>query len=151
MSAPYTGRCVCDAVHYRVNGEPLTLYACHCTDCQKRTGAAFNLALWVKLRDLEVTKGETTTQELLTPKGTLNTLKACGKCGVRLWSERAQAGTAIVRAGTLDDTKWLEPVAHMWTRSKQPWVKIPEGAKQFEGQPGDFKEMFALWQQREKR
>ena len=36
MPLPYTGRCICDAIHYRLTEEPLTLYACHCTDCQKR-------------------------------------------------------------------------------------------------------------------
>jgi hypothetical protein len=32
-----------------------------------------------------------------------------------------------VRGGTLDDTSWLRPTKHIWTRRKQPWVKLPEG------------------------
>jgi hypothetical protein len=40
-----------------------------------------------------------------------------------------------VRGGTLDDTSWLKPTAHFWTRSKQPWVVLPEGAQVFETQP----------------
>lgn len=39
--APYSGGCLCGALRYRVTAEPLTLYACHCTDCQRRTGTAF--------------------------------------------------------------------------------------------------------------
>src|SRR5205085_12002866 len=37
--------------------------------------------------------------------------------------------------GTLDDTSWLRPTAHIWTRSKQPWLPIPEGDRKFETQP----------------
>ena len=40
MAPPYTGRCFCEAVKYRITDEPLTFYACHCTDCQKRSGSA---------------------------------------------------------------------------------------------------------------
>jgi hypothetical protein len=32
-----------------------------------------------------------------------------------------------VRAGSLDDTSWLRPTRHLWTRSKQPWVTFAEG------------------------
>jgi hypothetical protein len=41
----------------------------------------------------------------------------------------------ISRAGTLDDTSWLRPTAHFWTRSKQPWITLPEGDQIFETQP----------------
>jgi integrase len=32
-----------------------------------------------------------------------------------------------VRAGTLDDTSWLRPTVHIWARSKQPWITLPDG------------------------
>ena len=31
-----------------------------------------------------------------------------------------------VKAGSLDDTSWLRPVGHIWTRSRQPWVDISD-------------------------
>ena len=43
--------------------------------------------------------------------------------------------TRIVRGCTLDDTSWLMPTAHYWTRNKQPWVILPEGAEIYETQP----------------
>jgi hypothetical protein len=39
----------------------------------------------------------------------------------------------VVRGGTLDDTSWLRPTTHFWTRSAQPWVGL-EG-EQYETQP----------------
>lgn len=35
--------------------------------------------------------------------------------------------TRIVRGSTLDDTSWLNPTIHLYTRTKQPWVILPEG------------------------
>jgi hypothetical protein len=43
--------------------------------------------------------------------------------------------TRIVRAGTLDDTSWVRPTTHFWTRSKQPWLVLPEGDVIYETQP----------------
>jgi hypothetical protein len=40
-----------------------------------------------------------------------------------------------VRAGTLDDTSWLRPTRHSWTRTKQPWITLPERDQIFEAQP----------------
>jgi hypothetical protein len=48
------------------------------------------------------------------------------------------ASAVRVRAGTLDDTSWLQPTVHFWTRSKQRWITLPEGDQSFETQPADL-------------
>jgi hypothetical protein len=48
------------------------------------------------------------------------------------------ASAVRVRAGTLDDTSWLRPTVHFWTRIKQPWVALPKGDQSFETQPADL-------------
>ena len=40
-----------------------------------------------------------------------------------------------IKPGTLDDTSWLIPTIHFWTRSAQSWVRIPEGVTRYETQP----------------
>jgi hypothetical protein len=37
-----------------------------------------------------------------------------------------------VRAGTLDDPSGVVPDVHIYTRSKVPWVTLPEGAPAFD-------------------
>ena len=60
----------------------------------------------------------------------------CGDCGARLYGERdGRAEIVNVRAGTLDDTSWLRPTRHIWTRSKQPWITFAEGDEVFEKGP----------------
>jgi hypothetical protein len=54
-------------------------------------------------------------------------------------SSAAPPGTFVaVRAGMLDDTSWLRPRVHFWTRSAQPWIALPEGDTRFETQPADY-------------
>jgi hypothetical protein len=61
----------------------------------------------------------------------------CPACGTRLY--HVPGGSAYpnrnVKPGTLDDTTWLVPTIHFWTRSAQTWAIIPEDAARFETQP----------------
>jgi hypothetical protein len=58
----------------------------------------------------------------------------CPDCASWVYS-LPHGGVIRVRAGTLDDTSWLRPTRHIWTRSKQPWVTFPERGEIFEGEP----------------
>ena len=58
----------------------------------------------------------------------------------------AGAPFEVVRAGTLDDTSWIVPTAHIWTASAQPWVKFAEDDVLFEGQPQDYMPMVERFQ-----
>ena len=71
--------------------------------------------------------------------------RVCSRCMPRLWAEPlTRPDLAVVRGGTLDDTSWLNPVAHIWTRSAQPWFAFPEGVARFEKQPEPH-QLTALW------
>ncbi len=149
MAAPYPGGCVCGAVRYRLTAEPLTLYACHCTDCQKRSGSAFGLSMWVLREALELTQGEPARHDLALDGGRRSNARVCPRCATRLWSEPARRPEhAVLRPGTLDDTSWLKPVAHIWTRSAQPWFRFAPGVTTYDTQPPDTLELAALWQSR---
>jgi hypothetical protein len=50
-----------------------------------------------------------------------------------VWScYRGAPGDALfVRAGTLDHPETIKPDIHIFTRSKLPWVKLPDDAKAY--------------------
>ena len=149
MPAPFTGRCLCGAIHFRVTQEPLTVYACHCTDCQKRSGSAFGLSMWVNRTAIEVTNGEITVHKSTGADGKMRFGMICGQCGTRMWSEPPKwPDYAVMRPGTLDDTSWIKPAAHIWTRSAQPWFVFPEGVPKYERQAGDLQILIDLWRNR---
>lgn len=47
----------------------------------------------------------------------------------------------FVRVGTLDNPSKVEPDVHIYTDSKLPWVRLPEGARSF----GEYYEIEEVW------
>jgi hypothetical protein len=141
-----TGGCPCGAVRYQLASFPLLLYSCNCTDCQKASGSAFALNMPVRARDLRILQGEPKGWHHTSPKGVRVTSWFCGDCGGRLYGERAgRAEIVNLRAGTLDDTTWLVPVAHMFTKSAQAWVQPAADAECHEIAPKDFLLLAERW------
>ena len=148
---PYEGGCFCGAVRYRLTDDPLWLHACHCTDCQRFTGSSFALSMVVSGHAFERLRGDPRRYVLTLPDGREKSGRFCETCGSRLWGEPTKfPQLVVVRAGTLDDTTYLDPVGHIWTRSAQPWVRIPEGVLVFAGEP-DPGMLFEAWQARRRR
>jgi len=142
---------MCGAIRYRVAEEPLTLYACHCTDCQRHTGGSFALSMIVRRDALAILRGEPVPYES-TAEGRTRRGRFCAACATRLWGEPSRLPQIrVLRPGTLDDTSWIVPVAHIWTRSRQPWVRLPEDAVAFDTQPDDPMALVALWRERRAR
>jgi hypothetical protein len=148
MAAPYLGQCLCGAIRYRVNEEPLTVYACHCTDCQRRTGSALAISMIVRRTALEISAGEPSSYSARLADGRSKAGKLCALCGTRLWGEPANRSVIVIQPGTLEQPCGLFPVAHQWTRSAQPWFVFPEGSTLFETQPDDPLQMMRLWRER---
>jgi hypothetical protein len=144
---PMTGGCHCGAVRYEVSGFPLLLYTCNCTDCQRQSGSAFALNMPVAVKDFRIQQGEPSAWQHLSPKDVPVISRFCGECATRLYGERAgRKETINVRAGTLDDTSWLIPAAHLFMRSAQPWVQVDPDAQCFETQPNGWGQLSAEWQ-----
>jgi hypothetical protein len=115
-----TGGCSCGAIRYEIASFPLLLYSCNCTDCQNRSGSAFALNMPVAASGFRIVQGEPTAWRHVSPSGVPVISWFCGDCGGRLYGERAgRAEIVNVRAGTLDDTSWLVPSAHFFTRSQR--------------------------------
>ncbi len=78
---------------------------------------------------VQLLQGELHAVAVTNAGGRVQTFMRCAACGVALWSHHSQLGTiiALVMAGTLDDPARFPPGAHLFTRSKQPWVSLPEG------------------------
>ena len=135
VSFPQRGRCLCGDLEYSLREDPLTLYLCHCTDCQRQSGGSFGLSMIVRSETLEVVRGKPEQYEVEMEDGRLKRAIYCSRCSTRLWGPSGLEGFACLEPGTLDDTSWLKPVAHVWVSSAQGWVPIPESMKTFEKNP----------------
>ena len=131
MPAPYAGGCQCGQVRYEITAEPLRTTGCHCLECQKQSGSAFGLALHVRPGDMRV-KGRVKSHTRIADSGKPMTGVFCPDCGVRLYNiPGVEHDLWLVKPGTLDDTSRVRPERLVWTRRKQPWVRIPDGVRTF--------------------
>ena len=126
------GGCRCGAVRYTLSLDDLPrTYACHCTDCQTWSGSAFSQQAVVAEDAIEVS-GPIAIYELTSPSGRISRQRMCEICHTRIFNTNsARPGVAVVRAGTLDRSNELAVSAHIWVRSKQPWLELPEATPRF--------------------
>jgi hypothetical protein len=128
------GGCACGAVRYKLTAPPLIVHACHCRDCQKQTGSAFVLNIWIEKQHVEADHALPASVMLTAGSGKPHEIFFCRNCGTRLWSKyyAAPGDTLLVRAGTLDHPEAIAPDVHIFTRSKLPWLELPKDARAFE-------------------
>jgi hypothetical protein len=130
------GGCLCGAVRYLCNEAPVSVYHCHCRDCQKASGAAFATCLLMNESAVEVTAGRPRQFSVESADGKVVTRLFCGDCGSQLFTQAAVLpNLRIVKAGTLDDASWLKPEVHLWTSTKQPWLALSDQLPCHEKQP----------------
>jgi hypothetical protein len=112
------GGCACGAVRYRLTAAPLIVHACHCCDCQKMTGSAFVLNMWIEKNRVEADHSAPKSFILPAGSGKPHKVFYCGNCMTRLWSKyhAAPGDTLLVRVGTLDHPERVEPDVHIFTR-----------------------------------
>lgn len=142
MEADLAGGCACGAVRYRLTRTPLFVHCCHCSDCQRQTGSAFALNALIERTEIQLEQGEPIAFELPTSSGRPHDLYACPTCRTALWSDYGRRGyLSFVRVGSLDTPGALTPDVHIYTRTKLPWVVLPDGARVFE----NYYDMKAEW------
>jgi hypothetical protein len=130
MSARREGGCACGAVRYRLTSDPLFVHCCHCLNCQRQTGSAFAINIVIEADRVELLAGE--PQPVAVPRGTkTQKIWRCPACQIAVFSQYTSPRVRYVRAGTLDDAAAVAPDVHIYTRSKLPWVELPESVPTF--------------------
>ena len=132
MTSGRDGKCACGAVRYRLTADPLFIHCCHCLNCQRQTGSAFVINLLIEADRVEILAGD--PQPVAVPRtgGRKQTIWRCPTCQVAVFSRYTLDEVRFVRAGTLDDPAAVAPDVHIFTRSKLPWVTLPDSVPAFD-------------------
>ncbi len=142
MADTLEGGCACGAVRYRLAGAPMFVHCCHCLDCQRQTGSAFVLNALIETDRIVLLAGKPEPVGVPTDSKRPHDIYRCPKCQTAVWSDYGRRpALRFVRVGTLDDPTALKPDVHIYTRSKQPWVALPEGVPAF----AEYYDMQKLW------
>ena len=121
------GGCDCRAVRYRLLKSPLFVHCCHCSWCQRESGAAFALNAMIEADQVELLAGVPDWVDTPSASGKGQQIARCPGCRIAVWSCYAGAGPLIrfVRVGTLDRPAQFPPDIHIFTAYKQPWLILP--------------------------
>ena len=119
------GGCLCGAVRFKAEGEPLNVRICHCRNCQKAMGSPFFARALFPQSALRV-EGET-SQYATSPR---IERVFCTRCGTRLFSWRTDGTAAGVAVATFDDPNAFAPTEHIFVSTKVDWVRLDDGLPQ---------------------
>ena len=129
------GGCLCGSVRYTANADPAIVVVCHCKNCQKQSGSAFSVLVGVPKSAISV-EGALKTFHDKGDSGQPVDRSFCPECGSPIIFDGASTpDLRFIRAGTLDDTSWLDPKMHVYCESAQRWTPIPEGSQKFGKMP----------------
>jgi hypothetical protein len=123
--ATRTGSCACGAVRFELAADFLSAGYCHCTRCQRRSGAPASLNGIVPDGGLTIVAGEEALRVWRPREGMPKWF--CGRCGGHVFAGEPGAGGVVgVRFGTLHDDPGIEPSWRQWVSSSPPWLAIPD-------------------------
>ncbi len=109
-----------------------------------QAASAFGISVPVMKTNLEI-EGETAVWRRPTDSGSHTNCHFCPRCGSRLYHAGDNRPFMVtIKGGSLDESQTLDPIAHIWTKSKQDWVLLPEDVPQWDTQPATQEEWMKL-------
>jgi len=123
---PLTGGCNCGAVRYEVT-EPLVMASyCHCTRCQRRSGAAASPNAHPTPGSFRVVAGEDRLRSWA-PEGGAGVKWFCGDCGSSVFARNPSHPESVgIRMGTFDADPGIRPSVRQFVAYAAPWEPIPD-------------------------
>jgi hypothetical protein len=137
MAEQHEGGCVCGAVRYVAQGDPLRVTVCHCTWCQRRTGSAFGVEVVFRTAAVIVAGATQAYRHVSDESGRWLDQHFCARCGANLGiTLEGVPGIRTIAAGTFDDPSWLTRdkyrFRHVYLRSARDWSDVPDHVERYE-------------------
>lgn len=134
--ANMSGGCLCGKVRYTTTGDPAFSGICHCRNCQRHTGSAFEPVIAFPSASVSV-QGELKTYDDTGDSGKPVHRRFCPNCGSGMFQEAdIMPGMTLVLAGTLDDSTAFKPAMEIYCSSAQPWTQTATERQRFPKMPG---------------
>ena len=132
-----TGRCLCEGVAYRIEGELGPIFHCHGSRCRRWHGAAFRTRATIRSSQFSWTRGEELVKGFHSSEFVVKHF--CSVCGSSLISTYDNDPEKIgVPLGGLDQAPTNKAEGHFFVGSKAPWLEITDGLPQYETWPGSL-------------
>jgi hypothetical protein len=120
-----TAACSCGALTVATEGEPYVVSMCHCTACQRRTGAPFGVGAYFKLAQVRI-DGEHHRWSRRGASGGALTNHFCPTCGSNtFWTTDGHPDGIGIGVGSFANAHFPPPVRSVWEAHRHDWVEPP--------------------------
>jgi hypothetical protein len=126
----HKGGCLCGALRFEADADPVDIGYCHCVRCQKSTGAP--VLAWASFREgsFRYVVGYPTIYR----SSSWGQREFCGTCGTQIcYRDSEGAKTVDVNIGSLDSPASFRPRCHVFTRDQLPWMSIDDELPRYDG------------------
>jgi len=131
-----TGSCLCGALQYSIEGEPIRFFHCHCSRCRKATGTGHASNVFVSGGNLQWTGDTGLIGSFKVPDAKRFVRTFCTTCGGPLPKAIPDMDLVMIPAGTLDNEPNIEPQARIFQDSKTDWSCSGDEIPCFANYPG---------------
>jgi hypothetical protein len=127
----HTGRCLCGAVRFRIDGALAPIQVCYCRQCRQAQGGAFAAVVPVATSAFRFLGGEAVLRAYASSPGKERVF--CSRCGSPVFSRRTSLPEVLrVRAGLIEEPIESGIAWHAHTASKCNWWEIEGEAPRYE-------------------
>jgi hypothetical protein len=130
-----TGGCLCGALRYEAEGEPLYAGFCYCADCRKVSGSGSVGYMGFPAHAVRFS-GATRQFVSKALRGGDSTRNFCPTCsGLVFGGVVGESDSHTIYAGSLDEPSTFHPTAALFNRDRPSWAPLPPGLTVFETMP----------------
>ncbi len=117
-------RCSCGALTVQAPGRSRLVVACHCTECQRRTGAPFGAGAFYPAEELRIAGAAKEFAREGTTGGMVRT-RFCPECGSSVyWTADWAPGFVAVAVGCFAEADQPRPASSVWEQARHDWVQV---------------------------
>ena len=133
----FTGGCLCGALRYEAEGEPLYAGYCYCGDCRKASGSGFVPFMGFSAAAVRFTGAHKPFVSLAANGGDA-TRNSCPVCSSLVFGGVVgESASFTIYAGSLDDPSLFQPRVAIFTKDRPNWLAMPPGLTVFDAMPPD--------------
>jgi hypothetical protein len=125
-------QCRCGALTVRLPEPSKLIIACHCLDCQRRTGAPFSVGAFYPAETVSISGSANEFTRTADSGADVHSF-FCPTCGATVyWKADRVPGFVGVAVGAMADPKYPAPVRSIFEVSKHGWVQVDVAGEHFQ-------------------
>jgi hypothetical protein len=135
MTNNYSGRCLCGAVTYKADGQPIVVAQCHCDECRRLSGTGHTVGAMFPSKAVTMS-GALSKFNYSSGKDSEVSKAFCARCGSPIYGTNSRTPEHLtLPLGSMDDASGLSVQVVIFERDKQHWDQLGQDIVSFATQP----------------